>query len=398
MFRYWPALIFSIVLIFYGELLADGNYNSYHLIVIIVAWVTNVYFLIKNSSKTVKIETDTNIDEVKNYNTLISESSISNRMMGSELNEIDGNVSRLKEIISDAVVVLSSSFTTLSTQSNNQESLVNELIDVLDDSNKDDNESNMTFVSETRDILDYFVGSVTEISKSSMTMVYTVDDIELQMDSVNDLLSDISSIANQTNLLALNAAIEAARAGEAGRGFAVVADEVRSLSTSSNALNEKIKGVVEKSKININKAKEIVGDIASRDMSVAMKHKERVDEMLGKLENQNEFVSQKLLDVQEVTRNVEEGVGAAIRSMQFEDISRQICEYTSSHIGLVTDLLSNTDAKLSSVNTSNVNMSDYNRLLIEFNQDMSNLADEAKDINSKSQSQTDMDEGEIDLF
>ena len=398
MFRYWPALIFSIVLIFYGELLADGNYNSYHLIVIIVAWVTNVYFLIKNSSKTVKIETDTNIDEVKNYNTLISESSISNNMIGSELNEIDGNVNRLKEIISDAVVVLSSSFTTLSTQSNNQESLVNELIDVLDDSNKDDNESNMTFVSETRDILDYFVGSVTEISKSSMTMVYTVDDIELQMDSVNDLLSDISSIANQTNLLALNAAIEAARAGEAGRGFAVVADEVRSLSTSSNALNEKIKGVVEKSKININKAKEIVGDIASRDMSVAMKHKERVDEMLGKLESQNEFVSLKLLDVQEVTRNVEEGVGAAIRSMQFEDISRQICEYTSSHIGLVTDLLSNTDAKLSSVNTSNVNMSDYNRLLIEFNQDMGNLADEAKDINSKSQSQTDMDEGEIDLF
>ena len=118
MFRYWPALIFSIVLIFYGELLADGNYNSYHLIVIIVAWVTNVYFLIKNSSKTVKIETDTNIDEVKNYNTLISESSISNKMIGSELNEIDGNVNRLKEIISDAVVVLSSSFTTLSTQSN----------------------------------------------------------------------------------------------------------------------------------------------------------------------------------------------------------------------------------------------------------------------------------------
>jgi len=396
MFKYWPALIFSIAIIFYGELFNGGNYNLYNLVAIVAVWFVNAYFLIKKPSKSEGPEI--NNDEVGNYNTLISESSISNKVIGDELNEVDGNINRLKEIISDAVVVLSSSFTTLSTQSQNQENLVNELIDVLDDSNKDDSESNMTFVSETKDILDYFVQSVTEVSKSSMTMVYTVDDIETQMDAVNALLADISSIANQTNLLALNAAIEAARAGEAGRGFAVVADEVRALSTSSNTLNEKIKDVVEKSKVNINKAKEIVSDIASRDMSVAMKHKNRVDEMLGKLESQNEFVNIKLQDVQEVTRNVEQGVGGAIRSLQFEDISRQICEYTSSHIGLVVGSLSNTSAKLSSFNVNDMDITDYNQLLMEFNQDMSHLADEAKDINAKSQSQTDMGEGEIDLF
>jgi len=201
MFKYWPALIFSIAIIFYGELFNGGNYNSYYLVAIVAVWFVNAYFLIKKPSKSE--EPEINNDEVGNYNTLLLESSISNKVIGDELNEVDGNINRLKEIISDAVVVLSSSFTTLSTQSQNQENLVNELIDVLDDSNKDDSESNMTFVSETKDILDYFVQSVTEVSKSSMTMVYTVDDIETQMDAVNAyfLINAESSTINTLILL-----------------------------------------------------------------------------------------------------------------------------------------------------------------------------------------------------
>ena len=397
MFKFWPALTLSIVVIIFNEVFTAGSYGIYYHILLIIIWFTNAYFVSLESSNNEQDDIDDKSKESA-FKSLILESSSSNELIGDELTDVAGNINRLKEIISDAVVVLSSSFTTLSTQSKNQESLVNDLLDALNESNKDESESNLTFVSETRDILDYFVQSVTEISKSSMTMVYTVDDIEAQMDSVNSLLTDISTIADQTNLLALNAAIEAARAGEAGRGFAVVADEVRALSTNSNNLNEKIKGVVSKSKSNVNKAKEIVSDIASRDMSVAMKHKTRIDQMLIKLEDQNEFVNMKLKDVKDITRHVEDGVSGAIRSLQFEDIASQLCQYTSEHINLVVSLLSSAHTKLSLMESSEISVENYNEFLSSFNIEMTAIAEQARIINSKAESQTDVSEGEIDLF
>lgn len=101
--------------------------------------------------------------------------------------------------------------------------------------------------AEGSDIVEKAVHSIREVQSQSLSLKDDMEKLSEHARSISRIMGVISDIADQTNLLALNAAIEAARAGEAGRGFAVVADEVRKLAektmASTNDVAQAIKAI-----------------------------------------------------------------------------------------------------------------------------------------------------------
>jgi len=242
-----------------------------------------------------------------------------------------GELSRAQQIFTDAIAKLIDSFNAMSAQARRQQELGMAIVGRQAGSEGvSDFEQ---FTKKTSLTLSSFVDSVVENSKLAMELVEMTDRISTQMRQILGMLGEIEGISKQTNLLALNAAIEAARAGEAGRGFAVVADEVRDLSGRTAHFSQQIRGLMQNMQSSINDTETAINKMAAQDMTFALQSKQDVENAMNNVEELNRHTGEVVVELNQIAAAFEVSVNQAVVSLQFQDMVTQLINHVSNRLG-----------------------------------------------------------------
>ncbi|MBT3136418.1 methyl-accepting chemotaxis protein [Alteromonas sp. ALT199] len=186
-----------------------------------------------------------------------------------------------------------------------------------------------TAASEGRQIVQQTVVSIQQLAENVRETADVIARLESDSNKVGSVLDVIKGIAEQTNLLALNAAIEAARAGEQGRGFAVVADEVRTLASRTQQSTEEIQSTIEQLQSAAHSAVEVMArgtEQASSSVETANKagsSLETITSTIGRINQMNE----------QIAHNTEDQRTVAVDIVRHVDEIHERTEQTASRSG-----------------------------------------------------------------
>ena len=260
------------------------------------------------------------VDNYKDDMKLLMESI---NLLGKELGSSAKNNFQNGETLENSASTMTNSMNNLAEKANEQAASLEETAAALEEitSITRNNTQNATKMATLGQVVKKSVLSGEELASKTAS---SMDEINEKVKAINSAITVIDQIAFQTNILSLNAAVEAATAGEAGKGFAVVAQEVRNLANRSAEAAKEIKNLVEEANIKTND-----GKLISSDMIEGYKElNKNISETIHIIEDVSAASKEQMLGIEQInqTVNMLDRVTQenAFESNQIKDISQSV--------------------------------------------------------------------------
>ena len=260
------------------------------------------------------------VDNYKDCMKLLMESI---NLLGKELGNSAKNNFQNGETLENSASTMTNSMNNLAEKANEQAASLEETAAALEEitSITRNNTQNATKMATLGQVVKKSVQTGEELASKTAS---SMDEINEKVKAINSAITVIDQIAFQTNILSLNAAVEAATAGEAGKGFAVVAQEVRNLANRSAEAAKEIKNLVEEANIKTNDGKLISSDMIDgyKDLN------KNISETINIIEDVSGASKEQMLGIEQInqTVNMLDRVTQenAFESNQIKDISQSV--------------------------------------------------------------------------
>ena len=306
------VIIFAVTLaltVLLGLLLISGIKNPIERLLNIVTNIAKGNLNIK----AIEITTDDEIGKLskevnimlENLRSIISSSKVSSESLSTLSGDISNNIEQasmaIQQISSTVQGVADGAQETannVTSASNAVETMSKKIEELSQNASKVEKTAQdaMKLTEEGQRVIDELNKGFSKTTDATNSVVTVMSELEQTAGEIGRIVETIMSISSQTNLLALNAAIEAARAGEAGRGFAVVADEVRKLAEESNQSAQRISQFIEEIRNRITLAARST-DEAVKTISTQVEIGTSVTETFNKISQANTGISSMIQEI-----------------------------------------------------------------------------------------------------